>query len=575
MQKLLRSLRFRMCVFLALLFVCVAALLLYNNLSAADILRDEVCAAARDVLIMSRRQLDDMLGTASSSLASVTYLNEDVPNIQTKTPDTTDFHVAMERVKRRFTNASYGSLMDSFFYYDPARQLYFANENDITNPVRKAFAQMDANEIRQKPGKWFSLRTPSGDYLVRLVHAGSAYIGAFVNVQSALAQVHSDTFADSQTYLLDSAGVFLTADAPETLPPPGSAGETGDFTFVDIGNERFLWVAERVSFGDFSLVTLIPDAEISSRIGDLSTGILLAGVLAFVIFSFGALLIRHWILLPTRRLTQAVQALQAGDFSTALPPPYEEFDTVYKAFRQATETIEQLKIDMYEERLRRQKVRMQYLQMQVAPHFLINCLNTVYQLTDTNNTALTHVLLQALSKHLRYTLSASETVRLLEELEHVENFATLSSVRYPDVLTLVIQCPEELKEATVCPLMVLGFVENTIKYEAAVGKRLSVHVEIERKQENGVDDLHIRVWDTGGGFDPNILEDLQDINRYIDKYGDAHIGIGNILQRAEILFERCRFAFCNRQGAGAQIDVQIPFIRYTQGKERAHEPAGR
>lgn len=490
-RRLFRSLRFRMCAFLALLFLGVAALMLWWNLASVNILRDEVCSAARDVLTLSRRQLDNALASASASLASISYLNTDMAAIESGTPDTTDFHTAMERVKRQFQNAAYASMTDGFFYYDPARKLYFANDNDIHNPVRKAFERMDAQQIRQRLGAWFALREEA--ILVRIVNAGDrSFIGTCVGVEKALATVSDDRLAGSRTLLLDGEGAFLSADAPDLRLSARERSQSEDYAFVEIDRERFLAVTERVGFGDFFLVTLIPDASISSRISTLSSAILWAGVSAFLIFSFGALLIRHWILLPTRRLTRAIQALEAGDFTATLPlPSYEEFDAVYRAFNEATETIKRLKIDMYEERLRRQKIRMQYLQTQIAPHFLINCLNTVYQLTDARETELAHVFLQALSRHLRYTLSAGETVELGEELLHVENYATLSRVRYPGGIELFIDCADALREAAVCPLMILGFVEKTLT-AYIMEQRVRRAKELLRGSDRSVRDVALR-----------------------------------------------------------------------------------
>ena len=58
---------------------------------------------------------------------------------------------------------------------------------------------------------------------------------------------------------------------------------------------------------------------------------------------------------------------------------------------------------------------------------MINCLNTIYQLTENNHADLARQMLQNLSVHLRYTLSSGQTVSLLEELNLVKNYVELSS----------------------------------------------------------------------------------------------------------------------------------------------------
>lgn len=76
----------------------------------------------------------------------------------------------------------------------------------------------------------------------------------------------------------------------------------------------------------------------------------------------------------------------------------------------------------------------------------------------------------------------------------------LSSIRYPGALRLLPSCEESLQNATVVPLILLNFVENTIKYEVVMGKVLDMHIDITAQEENQCTRLHICIWDTGCGF---------------------------------------------------------------------------
>lgn len=92
---------------------------------------------------------------------------------------------------------------------------------------------------------------------------------------------------------------------------------------------------------------------------------------------------------------------------------------------------------------------------------MINFLNTIYQLTENDHSDLARQMIQDLSNHLRYTLSSGQSVSLAEELRLVQNYVDLSSIRYPDALKLIVSCEETLKNATVVPLLLLNFIENT------------------------------------------------------------------------------------------------------------------
>ena len=188
-------------------------------------------------------------------------------------------------------------------------------------------------------------------------------------------------------------------------------------------------------------------------------------------------------------------------------------------------------------------------------------LNTIYQLTENNHADLARQMLQNLSVHLRYTLSSGQTVSLLEELKLVKNYVELSSIRYPGALRLLPSCEESLHNATVVPLMLLNFVENTVKYEVVMGKVLDIHIDVTAREKNQCTRLHICIWDTGRGFSENMLAVLQNLDTYVNSEQE-HIGITNVVLRLRQIFPDAAFTFCNRSGAGAQITIDFPYVPF-------------
>ena len=59
--------------------------------------------------------------------------------------------------------------------------------------------------------------------------------------------------------------------------------------------------------------------------------------------------------------------------------------------------------------------------------------------------------------------------------------------------------------------------------------------------------IHIRVWDSGKGFSPDILAELQNIDAYLESE-DYHIGITNVILRARHVFHECSL---QSSGSGA------------------------
>ena len=175
---------------------------------------------------------------------------------------------------------------------------------------------------------------------------------------------------------------------------------------------------------------------------------------------------------------------------------------------------------------------------------MINCLNTIYQLTENNHADLARQMLQNLSVHLRYTLSSGQTVSLLEELNLVKNYVELSSIRYPRRAAPAPFLRRIAAKCNGCALMLLNFVENTIKYEVVMGKVLDMHIDITAQEENQCTRLHICIWDTGRGFSEDILAVMQKLDTYVNSEQE-HIGINNVVLRLRPDFSRRGFCFCN------------------------------
>ena len=89
--------------------------------------------------------------------------------------------------------------------------------------------------------------------------------------------------------------------------------------------------------------------------------------------------------------------------------------------------IQRQKIGSYEQRLAAQQAQLQYLHLQIRPHFFLNCLNLVYSLAGEGKTGPIQDLVLDLSTYLRSVFKGgSKLVPLQSELASVESY-----VRYP------------------------------------------------------------------------------------------------------------------------------------------------
>ena len=97
-----------------------------------------------------------------------------------------------------------------------------------------------------------------------------------------------------------------------------------------------------------------------------------------------------WIILhrsllePVGSLTQTIRSIQDGDTEIRVPQDsrIQEVNQIAQTVNAMLDTIRQQKIDSYEQRLAAQHAHLQYLHLQIRPHFFLNSLNLVYSLAE-------------------------------------------------------------------------------------------------------------------------------------------------------------------------------------------------
>jgi hypothetical protein len=139
------------------------------------------------------------------------------------------------------------------------------------------------------------------------------------------------------------------------------------------------------------------------------------------------------------------------------------------------------------------------LQSQISPHFLFNALNTI--VASRENPETIDTVTQALANYLRFLLRPAATLEpLARELDAIEQYLTVQSVRFGDGLATRIECDRDVRGVPVPPVMVQPLVENALKYGAESGPR-PLRLEIAARREG--DWLVVEVANTGRWAPPS------------------------------------------------------------------------
>lgn len=245
-----------------------------------------------------------------------------------------------------------------------------------------------------------------------------------------------------------------------------------------------------------------------------------------------------------------------------------EFTQVNETFNRMIDQITQLKIDGYEKELEARRNEMTALKLQIRPHFVLNCLKSVYAMVQTGSREDAQQLILLLSRYLRYILSFTATTTPLHtEIEQCCNYAELSSVGQNDPVEVVCEIDPELSELPLPPVSLLTLVENSVKHGKMIGKTLKITItaKLLETEEGCMADLSVA--DNGTGFTAGDLKQLN--SAAPQEENGQHVGLFNVVRRLQLLYgEQAAIAFTNnRRGGGARVELFLPIDPVLQKKE--------
>jgi two-component system sensor histidine kinase YesM len=565
-----RSLQFKLIFGFLAVTLPLCLLLIYNNRYAVQVVRNQVAQSNKNLVSMYMKLIDRNLEEADSYLFDMASRETDLLGISSlKRNYDADYELTKLRLMNKISaDVTNYQMIDMFFIYSvhnddlliskPMGDDYFDEQNLRDHLVQLMKAQVDNRSYAYD--KWYDTVFGDGHYLYHFVRTADVFVGWWVNVKQLMVPL---TFID----LGDQGKAFFVA---ENGVPMGEANFINEhhINLASPGaNSRYLLVGEKSGKGDFSLVAAIPNEHILENLPfmqRIESFILLGSVLLIPII---LLFLRRVVLVPMSRIVAAMRKIKAGQWETRITgaPASYEFELMNDTFNGMVAQIQELKIDIYEEKLHSQRAELQHLQLQINPHFFLNSLNIVYYLAKAKDFGLIMEMSQCLIQYFRFMFRSSLTfVELEEEVQHTHNYLRIQQLRFPESLTYAISSPESSKQCLVPPLVIQTFVENTIKH--AVDLDHPMHLDIRIEPDEAADNeggLKISILDTGKGFSGEVLEQLRAGEVLTSEQGE-HIGIWNVQRRLSLLYNgKARLSFANAPGAGAFVAIHVPIVQET------------
>jgi sensor histidine kinase YesM len=144
-----------------------------------------------------------------------------------------------------------------------------------------------------------------------------------------------------------------------------------------------------------------------------------------------------------------------------------------------TEKAKQLETKILETQLKLKEQELNYLKMQIHPHFLFNTLNTIYGFALKKADETPEMILK-LSNLLDYLLYQAEKpfVLLSDEINHMQDYIELEKMRFNKTLDVNFICDSNIETTKIAPMLLLPFVENSFKHGSLKNGVLSITINL-------------------------------------------------------------------------------------------------
>ncbi|RAP77158.1 sensor histidine kinase [Paenibacillus montanisoli] len=556
----------------------VVLFLVANTLYAKNVVRDKVSETYRNTLDIFAEKTDRSLSEVSNYLNKMGVLDFDV-GLLSSFPYGSDNYVL---TKIRIQN----KLQRDIVFYNPVDTLFVYSGQDIFFSTTGSYAVMNhvlndnldgiiKSNKASAQGRWllwYDARVPGGDFLVKVTQVpdSNVYVGSIIRISELLNQLaiqwKDGKIGESAIYRKDGMrlGVPTKWDhfaAADNETPPQNA-ELYQFVKDKQTGKRFLRVDRPSGQADFTINILVPESYMLQGLPyfQKATYILNFGLL--FIFALYLFFIRHMLFKPLQLLIAGMKKLSLGMLDVRLQTNETlEFVFLANTFNNMAEQIKSLRIGVYEEQLRVQKIELKQLQAQINPHFYMNSLNIIYNFAALKDTDSVKKMSLHLADYFRFIMRVNrDLITLDEELRHIRNYMDIQKFRFPNKLDCVCDMPNKLKSIPLPALTIQPFVENAIIH-GFVNHRQPFKITVRGSllHEQGDAFLLIAIEDTGIGFTEDVMRRLNE-GEGLMSVETSRLGILNVIQRLKLRYDgRADIRFYNvTENGGAGVRIQLP-----------------
>jgi len=581
--RLKRSIKTQLIISFFVVMIPVVLFIVGNNLYAKNVVSDKVSETYRNTLDIFVDSTDRTMSEITSYLNKLAVLDSDIGLLESYPVGSDQYILTKIRIQNKIQrDVGFYSLIDTIFVVNN-NDLIFSSSGrfDAMQGVlnEHAWQIIQSGQSGDQWKLWYDNRVPGGDFLVQTTQVTDGlYVGAIIRISAILHQLailwNDGEIGESAIYRQDGLRLGVSPDNPG-FQPPNQEWLHDDIPYQFVRDEssgrRYLMMNRHSSQADMTTSIIVPESYMLQGLPYFQKAAYFMALGILLIFALYLIFIRQTLFKPLQQFIGGMKKISLGILDIRLQAS-KTVELVFLAntFNNMAEQIKSLRIGMYEEQLKAQRIELKQLQAQINPHFYMNSLNIIYNFAAMSDLDSVKKMALHMADYFRFIMRVNrDLITLEEELNHIDNYLAIQSYRFPNKLTWRYDIPDWMKSELVPALFIQPFVENSIIH-GFVDRRKTFYITLHGQllEESGKSYIRLTVEDNGAGFPAEVLTHLNQ-GEALPPSESSRLGVQNVVQRLRLHYgSLASIKFCNKSDiGGAAVQIQIPAHLETEHPE--------
>lgn len=394
--------------------------------------------------------------------------------------------------------------MYAFYRYGEDRAECFSSRTGISYNSYVEEIEPGLQDIFEQDTSYVFLRVVNGRvFIVRNLYTTMDYerYGTLV-VEMNGEKIFQDVAADIRSKMvvcigdnsevIDFAGIESEDEREELLSnllKQYDGVSNGKISKMENHNYNGYLYQEKQDNYHIGIMMFAPKSELYASLYKFYIFVAVILVLFVPLLGYGIYFLRQHIQTPVERMMHAYKRMEEGEIGTEVGGgnmPNLEFQYMMERFDSMSAQVKYLFDCVYDEKLARKDAQIQALQAQINPHFLNNTLEMMNWQARMSGDVVVSKMIESLGTVLDYRMNRADVkmIQFSEELQCVDAYFYIMSMRFGQRLSIEREIDEELLTVQVPPLILQPLVENAIVHGVETLKNGAIRLKVFHDEEN-------------------------------------------------------------------------------------------